>query len=129
VDRRRVVEVQGARSGSGLLLADRLVLTAAHLLFPAGRVVADEPTASDVEVRLAGGGGRYAAHCVWVRYEGPDRGLDAALLEIISPGWTPVAGAAVRLGRLAGSAEARDGHVRGPAAGRAPGLGVLRAGA
>ncbi len=107
MDRRRVIEVLGERSGSGLLLADRLVLTAAHLLFRGGRVLADERAAGDVMVRLAGGGDRHAARCVWARYEGPDRGLDAALLEITSPGWTSVAVAGVRLGRLAGSAEAR----------------------
>ena len=112
MDRRRVIEVLGERSGSGLLLADRLVLTAAHLLFRGGRVLADERAAGDVMVRLAGGGDRHAARCVWARYEGPDRGLDAALLEITSPGWTSVAVAGVRLGRLAGSAEARV-HVFG----------------
>jgi tetratricopeptide (TPR) repeat protein len=111
VDRRRVVEVLGERSGSGLLLAGRLVLTTAHLLFPAGRA-ADKGVVGEVRVRLAGVEDRHAARCVWVRYEGPDRGLDAALLEITSPGWEPPTVAAVRLGRLAGSAEARV-HVFG----------------
>ncbi len=107
MDRRRVVEVHGERSGSGFLLADGLVLTAAHLLFAAGRILGDEWAACEVAVRPAGGGVRYAARCAWARYEGPHRGLDAALLEITGLGWTPVTVARVRVGRLAGSAEAR----------------------
>lgn len=55
MDRLRVVEVLGARSGTGLLLADRLVLTAAHLLFRNASVPADERAASQVAVRLASG--------------------------------------------------------------------------
>jgi tetratricopeptide (TPR) repeat protein len=102
-----VIEVLGTQCGSGLLLAERLVLTAAHLLVPAGRVLEDERSASEVAVRLPGGGGSHAARCVWARYEGSDRGLDAALLEITSPGWRPPAVAVVRPGRLAGSAEVR----------------------
>ena len=106
MDRRQVVEVLGIRAGSGLLLADRLVLTAAHLLVPPDVQAVEQPHGA-VVVRPAEGGDRYAARCVWFRYEGADRGLDAALLEITSPGWSPVTGAAVRLGWLAGSAEAR----------------------
>jgi tetratricopeptide (TPR) repeat protein len=109
VDSHRVVEVLGSRTGSGLLLADRLVLTAAHLLFPDDGDPLHEHAIANatVAVRLAGGEYRFAARCVWARYQGPHHGLDAALLEITSPGWTPPAVEAVRLGRLAGSAEAR----------------------
>ena len=136
VDRRRVVEVLGARSGSGLLLADRLVLTAAHLLFPvAGHVLADERAAGEVTVRLADGRDEYAARCVWARYEGPDRGLDAALLEITGPGWELPGVAGMRVGRLAGSAEARvhafgfpDADVRAGAAELSPVTGTVHTG-
>lgn len=133
MDRRQVVEVLGSRSGSGLLLAERLVLTAAHLLFPvSGQVRVDERAAGEVEVRLADGADRYAARCVWARYESPDRGLDAALLEITSPAWPSLATAAVRWGELAGSAEARvhafgfpDATVRAGVAELSPATGIV----
>jgi tetratricopeptide (TPR) repeat protein len=104
VDRRLVVEVRGERTGSGLLLADRLVLTAAHLLHPAGAERADEQEAREPVVRLAEGGHEYAARCAWARYADPESGLDAALLEITSPDWQPLPVTAVRPGRLTGSA-------------------------
>jgi hypothetical protein len=127
-----VVEVLGERTGSGLLLADRLVLTAAHLLFPAGRVTAGKRAAGGVEVRLADGGNKHAARCAWEQYEGPDHGLDVALLEITSLGWKPPAVAAVRLGRLEGSAEARvhaygfpDAAIRAGVAELSPVTGIV----
>jgi hypothetical protein len=99
------------RSGSGCLLGGGLVLTAAHLLrrqaSQSGATLAGEQPTGEVSVRLIGGEERYAARCLWSRYEGQDRGTDAALLEIIDPAWAPPGLAPVRWGRLEGSAEVR----------------------
>jgi hypothetical protein len=116
VDSHRVVEVLGSRTGSGLLLADRLVLTAAHLLFPDDGAPLHEHAIANATaaVRLAGGEYRFAARCVWARYQGPHHGLDAALLEGIIrmrsgtlsrlwPSTVPSATASARLTRSSAS--------------------------
>ncbi|WP_442788271.1 S1 family peptidase [Amycolatopsis sp. NBC_01286] len=65
--------------GSGFLLAGRLVLTAAHVVCPAGQAL------SSVRIR-AESGGLVAARVVWHRWEGT---TDAALLEITDSAWVP----------------------------------------
>lgn len=87
---RREVEVYGDRvqppppgggrwtSGSGYLLAARLVLTAAHVVCPAGPPLAD--------IRVRGGSGELVrARVVWHRRDG---GIDVALVEITDPAWS-----------------------------------------
>ena len=82
--------------GSGYLLGGRLVLTAAHVVCPAGRVL------STVRVR-AESGGLLTAEVVWHRYDATPEGsgVDVALLVITDPGWAvPVWRFPVRWGRL-----------------------------
>ncbi|WP_344820585.1 S1 family peptidase, partial [Actinoplanes cyaneus] len=89
--RHRVVEVFGAAYGSGYAIGDQLVLTARHLLSPAG----DRP--QRVQVRVAGEPDFRGATVVWAR-----RGAgDAALLAVDDAPWagTPDSGA-VRWGRI-----------------------------
>ena len=64
-------------SGSGYLLAARLLLTAAHVVCPGGTALAD------VRVR-AQSGELAAARVVWHRHEGD---VDVALVEITDPAW------------------------------------------
>ncbi|MFI5671198.1 tetratricopeptide repeat protein [Streptomyces sp. NPDC051704] len=89
MERRRLVEVWASRRrGSGYLIADRLVLTAAHVVRGA-----DGNFESPLRIRFlhdpAEGGSPLVARLAWVRYDGPDHGVDAALLEITSPDWMP----------------------------------------
>jgi hypothetical protein len=105
VDSRWVVEVLGVRSGSGCLLSDVLVLTAAHLL--TDRNSSGTRALVGVSIRLQSGDQEFAARRVWSRYEGPDWGVDAALLEITDPAWITQGLGPVRWGRLEGSAEIR----------------------
>jgi tetratricopeptide (TPR) repeat protein len=82
VERRRICEVytESARAGSGYLVADRLVLTAAHAVKAVG---------SAVQIRrLAGGSIRLNGRVAWTRY---GERMDAALLEITDSRWTPPA--------------------------------------
>jgi hypothetical protein len=138
VDRHRVVEVLGALSGSGFLLGDRLVLTAAHLLCAQVPPPADPPLASgeraaeEVLVRPIDGERTYLARCAWSRYDGQHHGLDAALLEITDPAWTVAAAPPVGWGRLEGSAEVRvhafgfpDAAVRTGQAELSPVIGIV----
>jgi hypothetical protein len=77
-------------AGSGYLLGGRLVLTAAHVVCAAGRVL------STVRVRTESG--LVAAEVVWHRY---DDDVDVALLVVTDPGWAdPVWRHPVRWGRL-----------------------------
>ncbi|MDT7653222.1 MAG: hypothetical protein QOI36_4628, partial [Pseudonocardiales bacterium] len=77
-------------AGSGYLLGGRLVLTAAHVVCAAGRVL------STVLVRTESG--LVAAEVVWHRY---DDDVDVALLVVTDPGWSdPVWRHPVRWGRL-----------------------------
>ncbi|MET8544371.1 tetratricopeptide repeat protein [Kitasatospora sp. NPDC004799] len=89
MDRCRVVEVLSEQSrGSGYLVADRLVLTAAHVL-RSGEVFTAEP-----RVQALDGERPLRARTRWIRYDGPEEGVDAALLEIVDPRWVPPAGPA-----------------------------------
>ncbi|MFJ6772320.1 tetratricopeptide repeat protein [Kitasatospora sp. NPDC091257] len=84
MDRCRVVEVLSEQSrGSGYLVADRLVLTAAHVL-RSGEVFTAEP-----RVQALDGERPVRARTRWIRYDGPEEGVDAALLEIVDPRWVP----------------------------------------
>lgn len=89
MERGRLVEVWASRRrGSGYLVADRLVLTAAHVLRRA-----DGDFESTLDVRFLhgspGGSVPLAARLAWVRYDGPDSGVDAAFVEITAPEWAP----------------------------------------
>ncbi len=80
--------------GSGLLIADRLVLTAGHV---AGRVGARAevrfPQADDHAIRRR----TFECTVLWSRL---DERVDAALLRITDPGWEPPALPPLRWGRL-----------------------------
>jgi hypothetical protein len=98
---RRVCEVYspdgtgGYRCGSGLLVADRLVLTAAHVVGATGGAA---------RVRFPAERGPVLHDCtvVWARR---DDALDVALLAIGDPQWTPPAGLPdLRWGRLVSAA-------------------------
>src|SRR6478672_1122138 len=79
----------GWTSGSGYPLAARLVLTAAHVVAPAG------PPLNDVRVRDSDGELR-AARVAW-----HNPGLDVALVEVTDPHWPePQWKVPVRWGRL-----------------------------
>ncbi|MFD0424398.1 NACHT domain-containing protein [Streptomyces parvus] len=65
----RTVVVSAIRQGSGVLIADRLVLTCAHVV-KSGSVLIAHPAVSD----------RVRATVAWIDYE-----LDAALLETVEP--------------------------------------------
>jgi Trypsin-like peptidase domain len=91
-ERGRVCEVytESARAGSGYLVTDRLVLTAAHAVAAAGSAVRIR--------RLAGGATLLAGRVVWSQH---GEGMDAALLEITDARWeAPTDLAPVRWGRL-----------------------------
>src|SRR5687768_10657714 len=112
VDRQRVCEVygDGDTAGTGYLVADGLVLTAAHVVEDGAarlRFPAWDPT------------GLHPARPVWT-----STGLDAALLRLDATGWRPPAGLSpVQWGRLVTGrtrirAEALgfpDAHADGPA--------------
>ncbi|MFE1384097.1 tetratricopeptide repeat protein [Streptomyces sp. NPDC058740] len=92
MERGRLVEVlTSRRRGSGYLVSDRLILTAAHVVRGAGGGF--EPT---LEVRFLQGSPEgdapLAARLVWVRYDGPENGVDAALVEVTAPDWEPPSG-------------------------------------
>ncbi|MER5612737.1 trypsin-like peptidase domain-containing protein [Streptomyces sp. NPDC002215] len=69
-------------SGSGYVIAPRLVLTAAHL-FGEGDTAAGLGTVSDAADRW-----RVRVRVLWRRFDGP---VDAALLEVTDPRWRPPA--------------------------------------
>lgn len=106
LDADRVVQVvaRGAangvnpRFGSGYLAADRLVVTAAHVIEGADSVI----------VRQVLGAGRDAQAEAQVAWVDPDRGVDLAVLRLTSPGQGddefPTGLPALRFGRV-------DGHV------------------
>jgi len=76
--------------GSGYLLGGRLVLTAAHVVCPAGRAL------MTVQVRTEAG--PVAARVAWSGHEGD---VDVALLVVTEPGWPePVWRQPLRWGRL-----------------------------
>ncbi|MET9348733.1 tetratricopeptide repeat protein [Streptomyces termitum] len=93
MERDRLVEVWASRRrGSGYLVSDRLVLTAAHVVRGA-----EGEFESTLEVRFLRGSGEggapLTARLAWARYDGPESGVDAAFVEITDPGWEPPAGA------------------------------------
>jgi hypothetical protein len=102
MDKRRLVEVYGLLDGSyacgsGYLVGRGLVLTCAHGVPPVG------PQANDVELRILGHPvfTKVDGRVIWHRYDGTDSGVDAALVEITTPGWFPADGfAAIRWGEL-----------------------------
>jgi Trypsin-like peptidase domain len=87
--------------GSGALIAPRLALTAAHVVF-------DKTTGSPLTGVVAGpadSADRAAARVVWPHRFLPGDSpaqMDAALLEIDDPGWRPPVVGPVRWGRLTG---------------------------
>ena len=98
----RVLRIRACRPdgklsvGSATLISQRLVLTAAH-------VVVDRVTRanfSDVEVAFHGVSDFYSSTTVWTARSG----LDAALIKITDPRWTPSLTYPVRLGRATGLA-------------------------
>lgn len=86
-----LVGVTGAGSGSGYLIAPRLILTSAHVTGPQGSVV---------RVIRPGrkGSGEHAATVVWCGRAGGTS--DAALVEITDPVWAPPVVRPVIWGRL-----------------------------
>ncbi|MFF4342621.1 hypothetical protein ACFY00_22155 [Kitasatospora sp. NPDC001540] len=91
----RVVAVEGeGSSGSGYLIASRLVLTSAHVVARSG---AGAEVSSPVDSAAAGESAHHHGTVVWCGTPGgPD---DAALVEIDDPDWEGPAGG-VRWGRL-----------------------------
>ena len=82
----------GWTSGSGYLLAGRLVLTAAHVVCVGGQAL--------TTVRVRGEpGGLHAARVLWHRHDSD--GIDLALLEVTDPSWvTPTWRHPVRFGQF-----------------------------
>ncbi|WP_248824664.1 tetratricopeptide repeat protein, partial [Frankia umida] len=115
----QVVEIRAVRAdgrtrvGSGLLITGRLVLTAAHVVFPEGPVASSRVglTVGVGETGRAGTSGRV----VWPeRWDGPGgTAPDAALIRIDDPGWIPPRVDRLRWGALTG----RAGGIAGEAAG------------
>ncbi|CAO5184851.1 putative Anaphase-promoting complex subunit 5 domain-containing protein [Frankia sp. AiPs1] len=118
VPARQVVEVRSTRAdgrtrvGSGLLVTGRLVLTAAHVVFPDGPAPARR-------IRLLVGVGLTKRARVWGRvawsgsWPSPGRPLDAALVRIDDPDWVPPAMDRLRWGVPTG----RAGGLRAEAVG------------
>jgi tetratricopeptide (TPR) repeat protein len=97
----RVVDVRAGRPdgtttmGSGYLVAERLVLTAAHVVFT------DAGIAGSVTLRPMGAQRALRGRVVWPPEHGP---LDAAVVEILEADWRTPRLAPVRWGRLTGQA-------------------------
>ena len=97
----RALHRGGARKtfGSATVIARRLVLTAAHVVFDRGTGLPHE------SVEVVSGKTTYSARVVWpqryVRREGVVDGADIALLDIVDPSWTDP-GLATGWGRLTG---------------------------
>src|SRR6478735_2641668 len=84
--------------GSGTLVADDLVLTAAHVVF-------DGTTALLVRLQLSGQAQPVDGEVVWPRGA---PAVDAALIRISTPMWQPPIHGRVRLGRFTGRAPNQD---------------------
>lgn len=99
MDRARVAAVfaagsSGSRVGSGYAVAERVVLTAAHVLTEAGLVVG-----GPAQVSLLGSGGWSPAAVTWL-----DAGLDVALVKVHeSSPWPTREMSVLRWGRLVGN--------------------------
>ncbi|GGV19433.1 tetratricopeptide repeat protein [Streptomyces spectabilis] len=102
MDVRRVVELwnpDAGLSGTGYLVADRLVLTALHNVRGAGAA----------EVRPLGSDAWARAEVLW---PAADAGApDAALLRIVDTRWTPPGGEPVRWGRIDAAAPPAEGRL------------------
>ncbi|MCI3932041.1 tetratricopeptide repeat protein [Streptomyces sp. AN091965] len=102
MDVRRVVELwnpDAGLSGTGYLVADRLVLTALHTVRGAG----------EVEVRLLGGDAWARAEVLWPVEEAG--APDAALVRLVGGCWAPPGGEPVRWGRVDGAAPPTEGRL------------------
>ncbi|MFJ5989268.1 trypsin-like peptidase domain-containing protein [Lentzea sp. NPDC092896] len=77
-------------SGTGHLVGNDLILTAAHVV----------RGCQSMHVRLASGSVLLRCEVVWQRYDGPNRGVDAALLRVIDPLPAPLRPTPVRWGRM-----------------------------
>jgi tetratricopeptide (TPR) repeat protein len=95
VDSGRICEIYqgGSRCGSGYLVSDTVVLTAAHVVPGRG---------GPVRVRLLrGGSGLVDAVVAWCRWDAGDGSTDLALLSITDPAWrSPTGWEPVSWGRL-----------------------------
>jgi hypothetical protein len=106
----RVVDVRAHRPdgttkmGSGYLVAERLVLTAAHVVFT------DDGVAGSVTLRPVGAQRPLSGRVVWPPEQGP---LDAAVVEITEADWRPPRLGPPRWGRLTGRAARIDCEAMG----------------
>src|SRR5574340_1341938 len=103
-------DVSGGRSvGSGTLVGPALVLTAAHVVFDD-----DGDPATTITVERAGEA-PVTARVLWpTSYRAADpAALDAALVAITDPSWTPPRLRPVRWGRLTGRAPDRECEATG----------------
>ena len=119
MDRARVAAVfaagsSGSRFGSGYAVADRVVLTAAHVLTEAGVVVG-----GPAQVSLLGSGAWSPAAVTWL-----DAGLDVALVKVDeSSPWPTREMSVLRWGRLAGNEPVTAAAIGFPWAQERPDLG------
>jgi hypothetical protein len=98
------------RTGSGYLVAERLVLTAGH-------VVDEAPADATIDVKFPAADATATGTVLW---SGPAQGLDAALVELnaVPEGPVRIRGDRGAVGAAHGAAAGGEGHRGGVSAGR-----------